>query len=262
MKGCLSMAKEPMEFMKYDKISDDVYLLGNNTVLRFNVSLSKITSEGKRYHFYKEFEYGSRATGYPSLITVKRSFDYYLSIENVQKNKVTDDKAFIRIGPYDYYKLMSQLEQVHAWFTDKKFKNLFATTRGKLVLTNPVPESALRGYPQNKFLRFIPTVIDKAEGETFMKPGVELDLSSYDNYVVMSVDRFMGFYYTMSTFNMYQAAQNLVGYFGFPSGVNRIDMGSGSTSSRVLYVDELNTMSTEGKNDRVIDSKKNISSLE
>lgn len=256
------MPQHPIEFMKYDKISDDVYLLGNNVILKFNVSLSKISQDNKRFHFYKEFEYGSRATGYPKLLTIKRSFDYYLSIENIQKNKLTDEKAFIRIGPYDYYKLMSQLDQVYSWFTDKKYKNLFASNRGKLILTNPVPESALRGYPQNKFLRFVPTIIDKTDGETSMQRGVELDLSDYNNYVTMSIDRFMGLYYTISKFNMYEAAQNLVGYLGFPGGINRIDMGNSSTTGKIQYIDEFSNGITEGVNDRVIDKKKNISSLE
>ena len=79
------MPIQPMEFLKYDKVSDDVYVLGNNAILKFNVSLSKTTSEGKRYHFYKEFEYKARAREYDTLVTVKRSFDYYLSIENSRK---------------------------------------------------------------------------------------------------------------------------------------------------------------------------------
>lgn len=254
------MPIEPMEFMKYDKISDDVYTIGPNCILRFNVSLSKITSEGKRYHFYKEFEYGSKANGFPRLMTVKRSFDYYLSIENVQKDRLTDNKAFIRIGPYDYYKFKSQLDQVYAWFTDKKFKGLYTSNRGKLILMNPVPESALGGYPQNKFLRFVPTIIDKGEGKNSMERGVELDLSSYDNYVVMNIERFMGLYYTISTFNMYLAAQNMIGYFGFPSGCNRIEMGN-ANSNHYMTVEEF-VGNTDGVNDRIIGSKKNISSLE
>lgn len=254
------MPIQPMEFMKYDKISDDVYVLGANTVLRFNVSLSKITSDGKRYHFYKEFEYGSRAQGYPSLITIKRSYDYYLSIENIQKNKITDEKAFIRIGPYEYYRFMSQLDQVKVWFTDKKFKGLFASTKGKLILTSPVPESTLGGYPQNKFLRFIPTIIDHNEGKNSMEPGIELDLSNYNNYVTMDLNRFMGLYYTVSRFNMYESAQNLVGYIGFPTGNNRISMEPNS-SNHTISVEEFEG-NIDGVNDRVIGRKKNISSLE
>lgn len=254
------MPIQPMEFLKYDKVSDDVYVLGSNAVLKFNVSLSKTTSEGKRYHFYKEFEYKARTREFDTLVTIKRSFDYYLSIENIQKDKLTDTKAFIRIGPSDYFKLKSQLEQVYEWFTGKKYKGLFASNRGRIVLTNPVPESTLGGYPQNKFLRFIPTVIDKSEGNSSMQPGVEMSLSDYNNYVVMTVDKFMGFYYTVMNFNMYLAAQNMVGYLGFHGGVNRIGIGN-DTSPHIISGEEF-VGEVDGVNDRVIGNRKNISSLE
>lgn len=253
---------DPMEFMKYDKISDDVLVLGPNAVLKFNVSLSKMSGD-KRYHFYKEFEYPSKSKEFPRLVTIKRSFDYYLSIENVQKNKTTDSKAFIRIGVSDLYRLRSQLEEVYRWIFDKKFKSLYATSRGKLILTNPIPESILGGYPQNKFLRFIPTVIGK-DGFPDEK-GIELTLSDYNNYVIMNIDRFMGLYYTIINFNMYQCAQSMVGYLGFPSDHThtRISMDSGLASGRHYYLGgeevepEIQTV-----NDRVISSKRNISSLE
>ena len=84
-------------------------------------------------------------------------------------------------------------------------------------------------------------------------------LKEHNNYVIMTVDRFMGFYYTISNFNMYLAAQNLVGYLGFYGGTNRI--GIGNESSHIIsgeeFIGEVN-----GVNDRVIGSKKNISSLE
>ena len=253
------MPIEPMEFIKYDKISDDVYSLGPNVVLRFNVSLSKISMDNKRYHFYKEFEYNTRAQGIPSLVTVKRTFDYYLSIENVQKDKETDDKAFIRIGPYDYYKFKGQLDSVYEWFTGKKYKGLFAKDKGKIIMTNPIPDSTVGGYPQNKFIRFLPTIVDKGEGMDKMQPGVQMDLSNYNNSVVMTFERFMGLYYTICNFNMYLAAQNLVGYLGFHPGLNRMNMSS--TGSRTITVEEPISY-VDGINERIIGTKRNISSLE
>lgn len=256
------MLIDPMEFIKYDKISDDVYALGPNTVLRFNVSLSKITSDGKRYHFYKEFEYSSHANECPSLVTVKRSFDYYLSIENVQKNRTLDEKAFIRIGPQDYYRFLSQLEIVYQWFTGKQFKNLYAKTKGKLILTSPIPEIAVGGYPQNKFLRFAPVVIDKGEGKDVMEPGVELDLSNYDNKVIMNFDRFAGLYYIIKNFDMYSTAQTLVNYLGFPDNMNRMSMGK-TTGTKVLYAEDFESKETmDSIEGRTVGNTKNISALE
>lgn len=256
------MAVDPIEFIKYDRLSDDVYNLGPNVMLKFNVSLSKIVGDGKRYHFYKEFEYASKAIDTQTLVTVKRSFDYYLSIENMQKNRVTDDKAFIRIGPQDYFKFLDQLEEALQWFDikNKKYKMLFARSGGKIVLCSPIPECTSSGYPQNKFIRIVPTVIDRNEGNDKMERGVEMDLSSFDNYVIMNYERLRGLYYVVSKFNMYEAAQNLVGYLGIPGGINRFNMGK--TSGHGLLAGEEFAGEIEGVNDRVIGSKKNISALE
>lgn len=251
---------EPMEFIKYDKISDDVFILGSNVILRFNVSLSKTTSEGKRYHFYKEYEYPSKAHHQDTVITVKRSYDYYLSIENVQKNKSGDDKIFIRIGTQDYCKFKSQVDTAVSWFMDKKFKNLYVKSRGKLSLTSPIPECVIGGYPQNKFLRFIPAIIDRGEGKDKMEQGVEIDLSDYDNYILINVDRLMSLQFFLSTFNMYMAGQMLVNYLGIPYGLNRYTIG-GTNNSKVLKI-ENDSKSIESVNGRTIGKKKNISSLE
>ena len=252
---------EPMEFIKYDKICDDVFTIGPNTVLRFNVTLSKITNEGKRYHFYKEFEYSSRAN--TPLVTIKRTYDYYLSIENVVKNKLTDEKAFIRIGPTEYCIFRKQLEEACSWFTDKKWKHLFSRIKGKLILMNPIPDSCQAGYPQGKFLSFSPTIINHAEVNEKMEPGVELALGNYQNTVTMNFDRLLGLYYTIQCFNMYVAAQNLIGYLGCPYGYSRINMTSygGGTPERVIPGEEF-IGNIDGVTNRLIGNNKNISSLE
>ena len=57
---------DPMEFPIYDKVSDDIFVIGPNAILKFNVSLSKILNDGRRFHFYKEFKYPSKANDYLS----------------------------------------------------------------------------------------------------------------------------------------------------------------------------------------------------
>ena len=64
------------QFLQIDKISDDVYTIAPNLILRFTVALSKIVS-GKRYHYHTEFLYQNKNMSTP-LIKIKRSFDYYL----------------------------------------------------------------------------------------------------------------------------------------------------------------------------------------
>ena len=72
---------DPTEYFKVDKISDDVYALGPNVILKFNVSLSKTSNNGTRHHFHKEYEY--KPNGSPTtVVTIKRSFGYYLPFES------------------------------------------------------------------------------------------------------------------------------------------------------------------------------------
>lgn len=214
---------EPMEFFKIDKISDDVYSIGPNVVLKFNVSLSKI-SNGKRYHFHKEFEYPSKGINeQSSLVTIKRSFDYYLSIENVQKDE-KGNKLFIRIGPQEYMLLKRGLEEAISWFTDSKYSKLFARDRGKLIIVAPVPEFKIPNLPMQKSIEFIPTIIDHGISNDDKEPGIRISFGS-QSYIDINLDRLMGLYYIISCFNMYQCALEMINYIQRPEfGTNRFVM--------------------------------------
>ena len=150
---------EPMEFFKIDKVSDDMYVIGPNVLLRFNVNLAKV-SNGKRYHYYKEFEYSAKnIQDVSTLVTIKRSFDYYLSIENAQRDD-NGNKVFIRIGVQEYILFRKVLEDAVSWFTDAKYKYLFVNNKGKLTMTSPIPEAVVSNLPQHKYIQIIPTIID------------------------------------------------------------------------------------------------------
>lgn len=222
---------EPIEFFKVDKISDDVYVIAPNVVLKFSVSLSKINNK-KRYHFHREYEYPcSNADDTKSLVTIKRSFDYYLSIENSQR----DDKGnrlFIRIGPSEYNIFMKALDQSVSWFTDTKYSTLFAMNKGSLIVTAPIPSFTIKLPPKGKYLEFIPVVLNKGMANADKEPGVRIYLSDPSNYVDINLDRLMGLHYTVSSFSMYQCALNLVNYLQRPDfGTNRFCIDSGSTTS-------------------------------
>lgn len=253
---------EPMEFFKIDKISDDVYAIGPNVILKFNVSLSKI-SNGKRYHFHKEYEYPTKGIpNQPTLVTIKRSFDYYLSIENMQKDN-NGNKTFIRIGPQEYMLFRNGLEQAISWFTDNRYSKLFAHDKGKLILVAPIPECRISNLPMQKYIEIIPTIIDKGIANADKEPGVRIILGDPSSYIDINLDRLMGLYYTISGFNMYQAALIIVNYIQRPEfGTNRFVMESHHSS----YIPEDGTRyGASGIEDRVVTPKgtmNNISSLE
>ena len=251
---------EPMEFFKIDKVSDDVYALGPNVILKFNVSLSKI-SNGKRHHFHKEYEYSSRGIPeQPTLVTIKRSFDYYLSIENMQKDS-NGNKAFIRIGPQEYMLFKRGLEEAISWFTDKKWSKLFAHNNGKLILVSPIPEFDIPNLPMQKYIHISPVIIDKGIANADKEPGVRFVLGDESNFVDMNLDRLMGLYYIISCFNMYQAALSIVNYVERPEfGTNRFIM---KTEFSIPDKQEDIRQGVSGiTSGRVVDCKRNISSLE
>ena len=249
------------EYLKIDKISDDVYALAPTVILRFNVSLSKI-SGGKRYHYHKEFEYPSKSIHQP-LVTVKRSFDYYLSFESPQKDNNTGTKLFIRIGAQEYFLLKKCLNEVESWFTDEKFSNLYVTIKGKLTITTPYPHTRIHSLPMGKYIDFKPTIIDRGIANADKEPGIRIEFGDPNCVVSITLDKFMGLKYTIDYFNMYQSAAILINYNARPPyGTNRVNMGTEHTLPGTDY----NVMTgTDGIQDRHVTpkgSKNNISSLE
>lgn len=252
---------EPMEFFKIDKISDDVYAIGPNVILKFNVSLSKI-SGGKRYHFHKEYEYPTKnIQDNPTLVTIKRSFDYYLSIENMQKDN-NGNKLFIRIGPQEYMLFKRGLEEAISWFTDSKYAKLFAQDEGRLVLVAPIPEFKIHNLPMQKYIEFIPTIIDRGISNADKEPGIRIVLSDPLVYIDITLDRLMGLYYIVSCLNMYQSALSIINYIQRPEfGTNRFVI----ESQHVSHPDDGTRYGASGIEGRMVTPKgtmNNISALE
>lgn len=247
------------EYSKVDKLSDTVYSLGLKYELKMNVSLSKIGND-KRYHFHKEFEYPSRSSDIDSLVTIKRSFDYYMSIESTQKTE-TGNKSFIRIGPTEYYAVKRGLDEVISWFNDKKYKNLFAKRDGEIILTSPVPEYVIRGLPLNKYILLTPIIIDKGMANEDKIPGVRMYLGSDEEINDMTLERFMGLYYIFSCFNMYQSALEMINYLGRPEfGFNRYTIGVNSPNN--ISVTNIPKTRKNGVEGRFITPKKSKKGLE
>lgn len=202
---------EPIEFFQYDKIADDVYVMGMNATLKFNVSLSYKNANKERCSFHREF--GRRTANNEELITIRRSFDYYLSIENIQKPE-NCEKAWIRIGPPEYILLSEKLGEVTKWFTDDKYQKLFSIANNKLTLVGPYPEICIENLPMGKYIKIEPAIIEYGNGS--QAPGVAMYLSNPNNCIMLNVDKFMGLYYSIKSFNMYQSAQMMLNYVERP----------------------------------------------
>lgn len=199
--------------INYDKISDDLCFLGYNTVFRFNVVLSKASQDGKRNHFHQEYEYNSnKYIDTNKLITMRRQFDFYLTIENLRQNDF-GVKEFIMIRTQDILFVREQLHEASRWFRDVQYENLFARKDNKTILLGNVQPIYINGLASDKYIKLEPTILNYDETSA---PGLRMYLSSPDNYVDMTLDRLMGFIYLINSINMYESAQLLLNYLQRP----------------------------------------------
>lgn len=212
--------------LQYEKITDDLCILGVNTVLRFNVSLANKTQDGLKKLFHSEFEYraGSKYSNLNNICNIRRTFEYYLSIENLRQDQ-NGNKEFIMIRIQDILYVREQFELATKWFRDTKYENLFAMSKGKLIMLGKVEPIKILGLAMGKSLMLEPVVVTYSDDN--QTTGVRLYLSSKDNYIDMSVDKFMGVVYLISSINMYESAQLLLNYIQRPElGTNNYNMNN------------------------------------
>ena len=231
----------PIHFIDYDKLSDDVLYLGSKLYLRMNVSLSRKQEPDMRYYYHKEFSYDSPYSK-NKLFSIKRSFDYYLSFDKADLRNV------IIIRPQDMIVLQRGLDRVVLWFEDKDH-NAFYVKSKKLIVKKQTPV-VIDGLASNGYIEFQPIVLLN-ENDNKQTPGVRLTMGREDCFADITVDKLYGLVYTIKTFRLYEAAQNLLNYLGRPEfGTNLVEIDNGE----VVPKNE-DTM-TGAKDNRVIPSKR------
>lgn len=209
---------DPLMYSTYEKMTDDLYWLSTNLLLRFNVILAHYDKDsGRRNIFHKEFKYPSTKTEY-SLKTIRRSFDYYLSLETYFRREL-DERIFIPIKVQDILSIRMGLQVVFSWFNDKQFEGLYVTKNGRLIMTSPTPSYVISQLPGGTYIEFKPIIIQKNAGVDDKEPGIYMGFS--DSFGIrLTLSRFMGFKYIMDSINMYESAQLMLNYLGRP------DLGS------------------------------------
>lgn len=218
----------PVTFDKYEKISDDLCILGNNAILRFNVSLARKSEDGTRTSFHKEYQYNSdKYINCSDLVTIRRSFDYFISIENFKA--VDGVKEFIMITIQDIMYVRSQLKMAIKWYMDEQFANLFAKKDNKVIMCGKVEPIYITGLPMDKQIILEPIAVNTEDNKHYI--GLRMYLGTANNYIDMSVDRFMGFAYLLDSINMYESAQILLNYLQRPQlGTNLYSFSYSNTS--------------------------------
>lgn len=205
----------------YAKISDEIFA-SNNISLKMNVNLIKEipVQDGTKRRKLFHLEFGYKDKEGSDVYSIHRSFDYYLSIENTAK--LSDGyKEFIRIGITEIDNFRLEFSKVFRWIHDE---NLFITdSNGRLYINKDIKPIFIGGLPpKNKFIAFEPAVGDI---DNPFK-AIKIVLNSQSNVILMPINKFMGFYHVIMNINLYNAAQNIVNYFGRPAyGSNLFKIG-------------------------------------
>jgi len=202
--------KPLIDHSKYNKITDDIYLLGANAILRMNVTLS-YTKDNERISYHREVEYFDQSTN-SDIINIRRSFDYYISIENI-KSVNGYNKEFIRIGMPEIMLLRNALNNTAKFFTDKKYENLFGYIKETLTITKKVQPIEISNLPMGRYLVFEPTIVTYND---ISNPGIRMYLSDSNNFTEMNVSRFMGFVQLINDINILTCAQIMINYLERP----------------------------------------------
>ena len=193
-----------VEYLDYDKISDDLCWLGNRCIVRMVVKLATKNKEGNRYHFHREFKYNTTYNDKREAITIRRSFEYYISIDSLEY------KDSIMITTRDILLLRMQINEVFKWFYD----NTFALKKDKMVILNNKQPIMVEGLVGGKYLMFEPIVY--TDWEDKQSKGIRITLGNKESFTDVPVNVFAGFMYIINSIDMFTAAQNMINYIGHP----------------------------------------------
>lgn len=201
-------------YLDYDKISDDMMFLAKNTIVRFNLTLSKKYRDNNRYHFHREYTYDSKYSDYGKVVSIKRTFNYYLSID-----RIDDRNKSVMIRIQDIILLRAKLIEISTWFSD----GTFVIKNNKLQIYKKKKPIEITNLAENKFILFEPIVIDYENSNTSYQ-GIRITLSDMNTYSDITIDNFYGFMYLINTIDMFGYAQNMLNYIQRPDyGTNLVE---------------------------------------
>lgn len=216
-------------YVDYERISDDIYFLGGSGrfILRMNVSLArrKDKTNDERRYFYNEYSYDSKYSDKGQVVSIRRSYDYYMTLESLE-----DRLNGIMIRPQDMILLKSRLSEVMYWFST----DVFVVRKGKLMINIRPSPIVIEGFADNRSIKFEPVVIDWEDGN--QSRGVRISLSD-TTFSDITIDRMYGLVYIINSINMVQSAQAMLAFMGMPEyGTNRheIDVGYSRDDSETV----------------------------
>lgn len=218
----------------YEKLQDDIYYIGGGIYLRLNVVLAKKDKDGNRRFFVSNYRYSSKYVDKGKVITMRRSFDYYLTIECT-----SDNTQNIIIRVQNMILLKAKIKEVTKWFSDS---NVFGIRNNKLVISKKV-SVVIDGFPMEKFITLEPVIINY-DDSSVQRPGVRFMVNNMI-FTDMAIENFYGLAYLIDTLNLYQSAQILTSSIGVIENPRTMEF-----NDEEEIVEEPNVNGTDGRKPR------------
>ena len=218
----------------YEKLQDDIYYIGGGIYLRLNVVLAKKDKDGNRRFFVSNYRYSSKYVDKGKVITMRRSFDYYLTIECT-----SDNTQNIIIRVQNMILLKAKIKEVTKWFSDS---NVFGIRNNKLVIYKKV-SVMIDGFPMEKFITLEPVIINY-DDSSVQRPGVRFMVNNMI-FTDMAIENFYGLAYLIDTLNLYQSAQILTSSIGVIENPRTMEF-----NDEEEIVEEPNVNGTDGRKPR------------
>lgn len=201
----------------YEKISDDILYVSKDVVLRMNVVLSRKNKLNEKVSFHKDFIYDSdKYVNKNKLITTRRSFDYFLSLESIYSSSV---QVYFTINIFNIMQFRVFLNNVYRWFNDKKFERLYAIKDNKLIILGRV--DPIEFYSGNYYIKAEPILINYENNQS---EGIRLYFNSDTMYTDISLYKLSGLVYLINTADIYQYALGILSYIGAPPMGSQINV--------------------------------------
>lgn len=201
---------EITSFLDYDKITDTLMYFDNNITLNFVVQLKRNNKGGVKVPFHSEYVY---RVFQDEGLSIKRNFRYYFAI-----NDAKDFNNSIMIQIQDLFLLKIMMENnIIPWYIGSS-RIYSMNDDNNLIIKKKfnVESFPLSDY---KYLSFSPIVINYTDNTS--KEGVRICFNNNDNFVDITINKFLEFYNYIASTDVYNAAIGLVNYVKMqPYGMN------------------------------------------
>lgn len=209
-----------INYTDFDKISDTILFFDNIHTLEFCTRLSGKDKNGYRKFYEFESQYQSNQyLGTDIGRTVKRTMNFYYIISNK-----TEFTASIILRTGDVYILNNILKNTALpWFFGST--RIFSEKNNRLIIKGTFqPIEYIKDL--QSWLKFEPIVIQYEDNS--YKEGIRMFICSNDDFVDMSIDKFLEFFSYLNYDNMYLQSEAQCNYIKTaPYLANNIVMGGG-----------------------------------